>query len=86
MVRVPTKLTLKNLGRKFKFNARDNLSGIKTIICSVDDKWILAEYEPKTNTIFGEIPAWIKNGSLEFKLVVIDHKNNRSEFKQQVNL
>jgi murein DD-endopeptidase MepM/ murein hydrolase activator NlpD len=80
------KLTLKNLGRKFKFIARDNLSGIKTIICSVDDKWILAEYEPKTNTIFGEIPAWIKNGSLEFKLVVIDHKNNRSEFKQQVNL
>jgi murein DD-endopeptidase MepM/ murein hydrolase activator NlpD len=80
------KITVKKFGRRFKFRVTENLSGIDQIICSIDDKWILAEYEPKTNTVWGEIPAWIKAGKYEFKLIAIDHKKNRSEYKRNMLL
>ena len=77
---------MKKFGRKFKFRVTENLSGIDQITCSIDDKWILAEYEPKTNSVWGEIPSWIKGGEYEFKLIVSDHKKNRSEYKRSILL
>ena len=73
-------------GKYFKFRVTENLSAIKKVICSLDGKWILAEYEPKKNLVWGEIPKWIKPGSYEFKLIVIDGRNNRAEFKKKMNL
>lgn len=80
------KITAKQVGRKFKFRVTDDLSGVDKITCSIDGKWILAEYEPKTNTIWGEIPAWVKDGSYAFKLVVVDSKENKSEYKRDITL
>ena len=80
------KLTVQTFGRKYRFRVTDNLSGVKTIRCSIDGKWILAEYEPKTNKIWGEIPAWIKSGKHEFKLVVLDAKGNKAEYQRSVTL
>lgn len=80
------KITVKQFGKKFRFKVTDNLSGVDQIICSIDGKWILAEYEPKTNTVWGEIPAWIKPGTYEYKLIVIDNKKNRSEYTKSVKL
>ena len=80
------KLTPLNLGRKFRFKVVEELSGVKKIQCSIDGKWILAEYEPKTGRIWGEIPSWIKSGSHSFKLVVEDNKANKSVFEKKVNL
>lgn len=79
-------ITVKQFGRKFKFRVTDNLSGVDQITCSIDGKWILAEYEPKTNTVWGEIPSWITGGNHELKLIVIDSKKNRSEYKRDITL
>jgi len=73
-------------GHNFRFKATDNLSGISKIRCSLNDKWILAEYEPKTNSIWGEIPAWIKKGSHKFKLTVTDAKGNKAEYQNNLTL
>ena len=80
------KLNKLKLGKTFKFRATDNLSGIKSIKCTVDDKWILAEYEPKTNTIWGKIPSWIESGTYTYKLTVTDSKGNSTTFKESVRL
>jgi murein DD-endopeptidase MepM/ murein hydrolase activator NlpD len=78
------KITVKQFGKKFRFRVTENLSKVDKIICSIDGKWILAEYEPKTSTVWGEIPAWIKSGNYEFKLIVIDGKGNRAEYKRNI--
>jgi len=52
----------------------------------MDGKWILAEYEPKTGMIWGEIPKWLKPGEYDFKLVVIDGRGNRSEFARKLKI
>jgi murein DD-endopeptidase MepM/ murein hydrolase activator NlpD len=75
-----------SVSKKFRFRVSDNLSGVDRIICSLDGKWILAEYEPKTSSLWGEIPNWIKPGKHEFKLIVIDAKGNRSEYKKTLTL
>lgn len=74
------------MGRKYRFRVTDNLSGVESIKCSIDGKWILAEYEPKTNRIWGEIPNWIKGGSHHFKLVVTDAKGNTTGYDQDLTL
>ncbi len=82
----PPSIRVVRFGKNYKFKVSDNLSGVAQIICSLDDKWILAEYEPKTNTVWGQIPNWIKPGSYDFKLVVIDSKNNRAEYTNTIKL
>ena len=75
-----------NVGKSYRFRVRDDLSGVKKITCSIDDKWILAEYEPKTNTVSGSIPNWIKPGTYNFKLILEDARNNKSQFEQKIVL
>lgn len=75
-----------NVGKSYRFRVRDDLSGVKKITCSIDDKWILTEYEPKTNTVSGSIPNWIKPGTYNFKLIVEDARNNKSQFEQKIVL
>lgn len=80
------KLKPLQFGKNYKFRVTDNLSGVDRIICTLDGKWILAEYEPKTNLIWGSIPNWIKPGEHQFKLIVIDHRGNRTEFNKPVKI
>ena len=74
------------LGKNFKFIVKDLLSGIQSFNCYIDDKWILASYEPKTNTIWGEIPNWISQGEHEFKIRVSDNRKNSNEYMHKVML
>lgn len=80
------KITATKLGRQFCFKVTDDLSGINQITCSINDKWILTEYEPKTNTLCGEIPAWIKTGTYELELSVTDHRNNKAIYQKAITL
>jgi murein DD-endopeptidase MepM/ murein hydrolase activator NlpD len=82
----PPVLRARNVGKNFKFSVSENLSKISQIICSLDGKWILAEYEPKTGAIWGEVPNWIPAGVHDFKLIVIDGRENRVEFNQKMTL
>ena len=73
-------------GKKYRFRVTDNLSGVSSVTCSIDNKWILAEYEPKTGAVWGGIPSWIKPGTYEFKLVARDDKGNKTEIKKSITL
>jgi murein DD-endopeptidase MepM/ murein hydrolase activator NlpD len=80
------KLTPLYVGRSFRFRVSDNLSGVDHITCSINGKWILAEYEPKTGKIWGEIPKWIKAGTHDFTLLVKDSKGNKVTYQKDVKL
>ncbi|PCJ63943.1 MAG: hypothetical protein COA58_15035 [Bacteroidetes bacterium] len=82
----PPVIKVLRMGRNFRFRVTDNLSGITKIKCSIDGKWILAEYEPKTSRVWGEIPKWIKGGKHLFKLVVTDDKGNTSKYDRELTL
>lgn len=73
-------------GKQFSFKVSDNLSGISNITCLLDDRWILYDYEPKTNSLKGEIPAWIKPGTYSFTVVATDKQGNKSESKHSITL
>ena len=75
-----------SFGKKYRFRVTDNLSGVSSVTCSIDNKWILAEYEPKTGAVWGGIPSWIKPGTYEFKLVARDDKGNKTEIKKSITL
>ena len=83
---IPPRIRTESIGRKFRFRVSDNLSGIKSYTASIDDKWILMQYEPKLNLMWGEIPAWIKEGKHQFKIVVIDDKGNKSQVERTITL
>lgn len=67
-------------GRKgFKVKVRDNLSGIDQYVGTLDGKWVLLEYEPKTSMLehafdsYSDLP-----GEHEFRLEVTDGRGNKS--------
>lgn len=67
-------------GKKaFKVKVRDNLSGIDQYVGTVDGKWVLLEYEPKTSTLEHTFDAWSDlPGEHEFRLEVTDERGNKS--------
>jgi len=72
---------LANSGR-IDIKITDDLSGINTYSGYIDNNWVLFEYEPKKNLITYTFDNMVnKNGELhDFKLIVTDLKNNRSEY------
>jgi hypothetical protein len=68
----------------FEFEISDNLSGIKNYNIYINDKWVLAEYEPKQNRLryyFDEnLP---KSQKFTIKVVVEDSVGNVSEYKSE---
>jgi len=79
---IQDKKTLIN-NSKIQFRISDNLSGIKSYRGEIDDKWVLFEYDAKSKIIsytfdknrmtFGK--------SHHLSLIVVDNKDNRSEYK-----
>jgi hypothetical protein len=61
----------------------DELSGIAFIEGTIDDSWVLFEYDPKNNLIFYEFDdkRLTKNKKHKLKLKVTDSKDNTSEFE-----
>ena len=71
-------------GDKLTFKITDNLSGIKTYNGYIDDKWVLFEYDAKSDNLIYKIdPARIEQtgGLHELKIYVMDERNNISSFK-----
>ncbi len=63
-----------------RINIKDNLSGIKSYEGEIDGKWILMEYDYKNNKLIYSFDNSIKKGSHNFKLIVIDKSENKSEY------
>jgi hypothetical protein len=68
---------------KIRFKISDELSGIKSYRGEIDGKWVLFEYDAKTRIIsytFDKSRMAFGNRH-QLSLVVIDNRNNRSEYK-----
>ncbi len=60
------------------FKIQDDLSGIKSYKCSIDDQWVLMHYDYKRNLIWSEKYDDEKYSG-KVKLVVTDNAGNKSE-------
>ena len=64
------------------FKITDDLSGIKTYNGFLNEKWILFEYDAKTNRIFCQLDdEQVLEGQNELKLIVSDNLGNSSIFE-----
>jgi hypothetical protein len=61
------------------FEISDNLSGIKTWVGNANNKWVLADYDPKRKRLSFPLDSYWPKGKIKFSLLVIDDRNNRTE-------
>ena len=68
--------------RYLKVKISDDISGIKNFRATVNGKWILMEYDPKTNTLTHDFnDNIIKDIKNNLKLIVTDNVGNSSKFE-----
>ena len=48
---------------------------------TINDEWVLMEYEPKSNKLTHYFKKYLKAGKHVFKLVVYDSVNNATEYQ-----
>ena len=73
----------KNMAKSstIKIKISDNLSGIRSYYPTVDNKWILMEYDPKRSMLTYDFDEHVAEGTHKFKLTVYDEVNNVAELK-----
>ncbi len=65
---------------------QDNFSGINRYTGTLDNRWFLLEYDPKTNLLTGDLSEFKSGEKLEFKLTVKDNTENSSEIIQSIQI
>lgn len=83
---IPPKVTTALIGRNLRFSAVDYSSDIVSYRCLVDNEWVLLEYEPKLNRLFGVLPDKYGSGKHSLTLVVRDAAGNETEIKKDFNI
>ncbi len=83
---VPPRVVLERMGRSMRLRISDNLSGIKSYRLSIDEQWILMEYEPKLSLLSGNLPEWVKSGKHQLKIVVTDDRGNQNSIEREIIL
>lgn len=83
--KIKTQLPAKKLKRikvinSFSFVVQDNLSGIAKYNLFLNNKWVLAEYDAKSNLLTYFFDEDTPTGNLSFKLLVEDKVGNRTTF------
>jgi len=71
---------VKKITRGIFLKIGDRLSGVKTYIGKIDDKWVLMEWDYKTHILRYTFTADVAPGKHTFDLTVIDNKDNTSHF------
>ncbi|SDD64510.1 Peptidase family M23 [Mucilaginibacter pineti] len=82
---VITPLNIKNgshmaAARSINFRMSDNLSGIKSYVGTIDNKWVLMEHDYKSKILSYTFSGDIGPGKHVFKLTIGDNKNNFADF------
>lgn len=68
-------------GAVIQFIAKDKLSKIKSYSGKVDGKWMLFEFDKKSNMLQCDISPLMENKEHKVELVVIDERNNVTNYK-----
>ena len=63
----------------------DNLSGIASYRATVDNKWILMEYDAKKDLLFYSFDERVGKGKHDFRIVVTDKVGNKKEYQASFN-
>jgi len=68
--------------KSIQFTISDDLSGIKTYNCFINDKWVLFEYEPKTKKLTHSFDdKLLLEGQNKLKIEVTDNVGNSTIFE-----
>jgi hypothetical protein len=67
--------------RCLKFIIADKPTGIKNYAGFLNGKWVLMEYNPKKATLTYNFDWLLKKGKNNFKLVVIDNRDNKTVYE-----
>lgn len=66
---------------ELKFIIDDDLSGIKSYTATINGKWILLKYDPKTKSVTYEADEYLEPAdSYQLEMSVIDNKDNMSTY------
>tara|TARA_Y100000766_G_scaffold285412_1_gene308705 strand:+ start:13339 stop:15051 length:1713 start_codon:yes stop_codon:yes gene_type:complete len=65
---------------KFDFRISDNLAGVKTYKCYIDDKWVLMEYDQKKSRLTHYKHKMFSSGKHTLKLIVTDFVDNQKVY------
>ncbi len=60
------------------FTVKDNLSGISKYEASIDNKWVLLEYDPKKNKLFYRIDNHFQKGKHSLRIKITDDRGNKN--------
>lgn len=82
----PSITFLKNKNKTWWFKLLDDFSGIGLIETSIDGKWLVYDFEPKTGILKVEMPLWIKVGDYTLKIKVEDRCSNRTVLNKKVKI
>lgn len=83
---VPPVIKPLSTGSFLSFRISDLTSDIDTYNCYVDGEWVLLEYEPKANKIFGNLPKSYKKGNHSLELRVTDGAGNTAIYKKNITI
>ena len=68
----------------YSFNINDNLSGISKYNVYIDDKWVLGEYDAKSDVLTYNFDEDTPKGTLNFKVECTDRVGNKAMFERIV--
>lgn len=74
----------KPLQQTLKVSIKDEQTGIKKYRATLNNQWILMEYDPKNNLLVYEADECLKKGLNAFRLQVWDQLNNKSVYEAQL--
>jgi hypothetical protein len=71
--------------KQFHVKITDEMSGIQSFDGYIDGRWVVLEYDMKTDRLIYYFDNTISSGKHDFKLVVKDNKNNTTIFEKSFN-
>jgi len=70
--------------RFINFLIKDELSGIRSYRATLNNQWILMDYDPKNDKLSYQIDERMKKGKNQFRLEVKDAKDNTAIYKAEI--
>ncbi len=65
---------------------KDNFSGLYRYKASMDQRWFLMEYDPKSNELYGDLSGYPSGSKLDFRLFVTDNRENSYTYRKTLIL